>query len=71
MLHLLRFGLAALGLQVEDFFDADFEERGMAAFARAAGETGALKDEAKVVDRRKGAIPEYGSFRSREGVMRA
>ena len=35
---------------VEDFFDAGFEEKGMAAFPRAAGETGALKDEAKIVE---------------------
>lgn len=50
LLHLGGFGLAALGLQVEDFFDAGFEEKGVAAFARAAGETGTLEDKAKIVE---------------------
>ncbi len=50
LLHLVEFGLAALGLQVEDFLDAGFEEQGMTAFAGAAVETGALKDEAKIVE---------------------
>jgi len=39
-----------LGCTVEDFFDAGFEEKGMAAFARAAGESGTLKKEAKIVE---------------------
>jgi hypothetical protein len=39
-----------LGCTVEDFFDAGFEEKGMASFAGAVGETGALKDETKIVE---------------------
>jgi hypothetical protein len=50
LLHLVGFGLAALGLKVENFFDADFEEKGVTAFSRAAGETGTLKDKAKIVE---------------------
>jgi len=47
---LVRFGLAALGLKIEDFVDADFEEKVMAAFAGAAGETGALQDETQIFE---------------------
>ena len=45
-------GLTWLSLDctVEDFFDAGFEDKGMTAFARAAGETGTLKGKAKIVE---------------------
>jgi hypothetical protein len=50
LLYLIRFGLVAPGLQVEDFFDARFEEQGMAPFAGATSETRALKGKAKIIE---------------------